>query len=229
MQEDFNISKRPIIPVNFLVVRVKSRRDRLWEIEKEDIVLEAAPGGSNIEMRELTRTIWLNPIHDKKNVHYIIVPNTELEGKQKEEERPFYLRVFASEQIELVQLPNTIETLFQNKWGPNSSGGKYGNALWCKNPQYLLNVTKPTHIKVILRKKGARRLKGVPIGFLITKAHAPTVPPASNIIGKGKDKRSTPSSMPQNGKTYAQTLATMKFTKEKGSDKIPTFELPRLA
>jgi len=97
MQEDFNISKRHIIPVNFLVVRVKSRRDRLWEIEKEDIVLEAAPGGSNVEMRELTRTIWLNPIHDKKNVHYIIVPNTELEGKQKEEERPFYLRVFASE------------------------------------------------------------------------------------------------------------------------------------
>jgi hypothetical protein len=102
MQEDFNISKRPIIPVNFLVVRVKSRRDRLWEIERDDIVLEAAPNGSSVERRELTRTLWLTPQHDKKDVHYIIVPNTELEGKQKEEERPFYLRVFASESIELV-------------------------------------------------------------------------------------------------------------------------------
>jgi len=61
MQEDFNISKRPIIPVNYLVVRVKSRRDRLWNIEKEDIVLEAAPGGSSVELRELTRTLWLLP------------------------------------------------------------------------------------------------------------------------------------------------------------------------
>jgi len=49
MQEDFNISKRPIIPVNFLVVRVKSRRDRLWEVEKDDVVLEAARGGSSVE------------------------------------------------------------------------------------------------------------------------------------------------------------------------------------
>ena len=54
MQEDFNISKRPIIPVNFLVVRVKSKRDRLWEINKDDIVLEAAPGGSSNDQRELT-------------------------------------------------------------------------------------------------------------------------------------------------------------------------------
>ena len=54
MQEDFNISKRPIIPVNFLVVRVKSKRDRLWEINKDDIVLEAAHGGSSTDQRELT-------------------------------------------------------------------------------------------------------------------------------------------------------------------------------
>lgn len=49
MQEDFNISKRPIIPVNFLVVRVKSRRDRLWEVVKDDVVLEAARGGSSVD------------------------------------------------------------------------------------------------------------------------------------------------------------------------------------
>lgn len=42
MQEDEKISNRPYIPVNFLVVRVKSKRDRLWEINPEDIVLEAA-------------------------------------------------------------------------------------------------------------------------------------------------------------------------------------------
>lgn len=39
MQEDEKISKRPYIPVNFMVVRVKSKRDRLWEVDKDDIVL----------------------------------------------------------------------------------------------------------------------------------------------------------------------------------------------
>lgn len=44
MQEDEKISKRPYIPVNFLVVRVKSKRERLWEVDKDDIVLEAGEG-----------------------------------------------------------------------------------------------------------------------------------------------------------------------------------------
>jgi len=123
----------------------------------------------------------------------------------------------------------TVETSFQNKWSANTSGGKLGNHLWCRNPQYFLNITKPTHIKIILRKKGARRMRGVPIGFTITKANSPTVPPESTIIGKGKKGVTMPTSMTVNGKTYAQTLATMNFKKEKGSDNIPEFELPRLA
>jgi hypothetical protein len=48
MQEDEKISKRPYIPVNFMIVRVKSKRDRLWEVNKEDIVLQAAEGGQRL-------------------------------------------------------------------------------------------------------------------------------------------------------------------------------------
>ena len=44
MQEDIAISGKPYIPVNFLVVRVKSKRDGLWEVDKDDIVFEAATG-----------------------------------------------------------------------------------------------------------------------------------------------------------------------------------------
>jgi calpain-9 len=33
MQEDFNTSKKEYIPVNFTVVRVKSKRDRLYELD----------------------------------------------------------------------------------------------------------------------------------------------------------------------------------------------------
>ena len=109
MQEDEKVSKRPYIPVNFLVVRVKSKRDRLWEINKSDIVLEASEGSQRFGQREITKTCWLTPEHDKKPVHYMIIPNTETTQNKKDEERPFFLRVFSSDPIDLVQLPDTIE------------------------------------------------------------------------------------------------------------------------
>jgi len=45
MQEDEKMTKKPYIPVNFLLVRVTSKKDRLWEVDKDDIMLEAATGG----------------------------------------------------------------------------------------------------------------------------------------------------------------------------------------
>ena len=44
MQEDSALSNNKYIPVNFLVVRVRSKRDRLWEVDRDDIELEAAKG-----------------------------------------------------------------------------------------------------------------------------------------------------------------------------------------
>jgi hypothetical protein len=140
MQEDFKVTGRPIIPVNFLVVRVKQKWNRLWELSREDIVHEAAPGGSAPNQRELTVSLTLSPVHEKKNVHYIIVPNTEIDGKSKEEERPFHLRIFASEALDFYQLPTTVELAFQNKWSGTTAGGKRimdngkENQLWSRNP-----------------------------------------------------------------------------------------------
>jgi hypothetical protein len=102
------------------------------------------------------------------------------------------------------------------------------NQQWCKNPQYFLNITKPTHLKIILRKTNNKRQKGNPIGVVIARAEAPTTPPASTIIGKGKDKRSMLSSLSINGKSYAQTLSGMKYSKEKRSENVPDFEPPKL-
>jgi hypothetical protein len=39
----------------------------------------------------------LTPEYDKKPVHYMIIPNTENNQNKKEEERPFFLRLFSSE------------------------------------------------------------------------------------------------------------------------------------
>ena len=140
MQEDEKVSKRPYIPVNFLVVRVKSRRDRLWEIKKEDIVMEASEGHQRFGQREITKNCVLLPEHDKKPVHYMIIPNTEDTQNKKDEERPFFLRIFASEPIDLVQMPNTIEQQFKGKWSTTTAGGRRidekgkENQFWCRNP-----------------------------------------------------------------------------------------------
>ena len=48
------------------------------------------------------------------------------------------------------------------------------NQYWCRNPQYFLNITKPSHLKFILRKKGGKRFRGIPIGLTVTKAQPPT-------------------------------------------------------
>jgi len=92
-----------------------------------------------------------------------------------------------------VQLPHTLEQQYQGKWTLQTSGGKRvhdngkDNQFWCRNPQYFLNITKPTHLKIILKKKGGRRIKGHPIGITVTKAFPPTNPPAAKIIKPGKE------------------------------------------
>jgi hypothetical protein len=234
MQEDIAISGKPYIPVNFLIVRVKSKRDRLWEVDKDDIVYEAASGIQRFKQREITCQLWLSPTHEKKNVHYIIVPNIESSPYNKSDERPFFLRLFSSDPVDMVELPQTIRQEYTSKWGQNTAGGRRvfdngkENQFWCRNPQYFLNITKPTHLKIILRKKGGRRIKGVPIGLTMTKAHPPTMPPAATIIGKGKDrgKVTLPSTLPGRG-NYAATLKQT-IKKEQGSDNIPDFEPPAL-
>ena len=61
-----------------------------------------------------------------------------------------------------------------------------------------MNITKPTHLKIILKKKGGKKIKGVPIGITVTKAFPPTNPPAAKIIKPGKDK--------QGGRTMASSV-----------------------
>lgn len=91
-----------------------------------------------------------------------------------------------------------------------------------------MNITKPTHLKIILKRKGGRRFRGVPIGITVTKAHPPTDPPAAKIIKPGKDKGTGGAMASSLGKTatYAKTLALV-GKKERG-DNIPEFEPPKL-
>jgi hypothetical protein len=43
----------------------------------------------------------------------MIVPNTDNTQVKKDMERPFFLRIFSSDPIDLVQLPDTIQLEFK--------------------------------------------------------------------------------------------------------------------
>ena len=74
-------------------------------------------------------------------------------------------------------------------------------------------------MKIILKKKGGRRIK-YPIGLVVTKAFSPTTPPATQIVtGKGNKGSKMISSIPKNGLTYAESLR--QTGKVEQGEKIP--------
>ena len=103
--------------------------------------------------REITKTISLAPPEKKEIGHYIIVPN-EMTGPLHKEERPFWLRIFSSDKISVVALPQTHQCSEKGEWTLETNGGKRAldngteNPDWCQNPQFFLNLKENTHLKV---------------------------------------------------------------------------------
>jgi len=48
-------------------------------------VMEAATGSQRFGAREITKSVWLTPEHEKKPCHYMIIPNTESSANKAEE------------------------------------------------------------------------------------------------------------------------------------------------
>jgi hypothetical protein len=89
-----------------------------------------------------------------------------------------------------------------------------------------LNIQRPTHLKIILKKKGGKKFKGVPIGVVVTKANSPTTQPATQIVTNQYGNKKALSSIPNGGMTYAESLRQQ--VKQVNTEKIPEFEHPRL-
>ena len=100
MQEDEKLCKSNYIKCNFMVIASKSRKNRIWERpSNNDIVAEAHHKVENLnQMREITHLVTLKKFEQKSFGYYIIIPNTITENK-REENRPFWLRLFSSEKV----------------------------------------------------------------------------------------------------------------------------------
>ena len=183
MQADQRLSGLQYIPCNFLVIKTADKKNRIWEKDKDDVIASAAEGMQRVGQREITKDILLEVPEGKKEAHFIIVPNLEIDGKrlesevQKKKGRQFWLRIFAQNPLQVQELADTFEVIDKGEWNEVTAGGRRvvrdgrDNPLWCRNPQYFLNVSAVTLLKVILRKIGRfRQAKGHPVGIVVCQA-----------------------------------------------------------
>lgn len=94
-----------------MVIANKGRLSRIWERPpNQDIMIELNPRGDVQAQREVTSYFVLKPFEGKPSGTYMIVPNMNLIENRKEEKRNFYIRIFSSDKIDILEMPETIET-----------------------------------------------------------------------------------------------------------------------
>jgi hypothetical protein len=178
MQEDKRGTdgKNKYVPCNFIVVRCAGKHTRIWEMpEAKNIIVDASKTKDVKAMydkgdirREVTCKIDLAPFENKSYGYYIIIPFTMEESASKKAgtRRLFWLRVFSNEEINIEQVKETQMVEEKGEWtekkpcgpmyllnqdseikDPSLKHYKF-NPYWCQNPQYFLNITQPTHLKV---------------------------------------------------------------------------------
>ena len=131
--------------------------------------------------------MFLEVPEGQRDAMFIIVPNIVMDPKEsmaktaKGKGRQFWLRLFSQHPIDVSELPETVEVpTFKGDWDASTAGGKrllrsgLDNPLWCKNPQYFLNLSTATSLKIILRKMaGKRKARTNTVGIVICKAPMP--------------------------------------------------------
>ena len=126
------------------------------------------------EKREILKKLKLELEEKKKEQNFIIVPHLI---DPSTGDREFWVRITTSDPIEVCLLPETLETEKRGKWnkefkqGPRLINGCIENPNWCENQQFFLNLERPTHVKIVLKRLTALKKKnlGANIGMLITK------------------------------------------------------------
>lgn len=94
-----------------MLVKAKQKSNRIWTMPKEEDIMVTAypintdPSDISIE-REVTQTVTLNTQPNKKNGYYILIPNMATELRRGGAKN-FWLRIFASQGIEVEQFPES--------------------------------------------------------------------------------------------------------------------------
>ncbi len=128
-----------------------------------------------LPQREILKKLKLELEEKKKEQNFVIVPHMV---DASAGDRQFWVRIFSSDPIEVCLLPETIEVEERGGWskdlkqGPRMLEGGFENPNWCENPQFFVNLKRPTHVKIVLKRLTGLKKKnlGANIGVLITKS-----------------------------------------------------------
>jgi hypothetical protein len=124
-------------------------------------------------------SVLLEPLPNQLNTFFTILlfVNMKKSDKNQPLQIPYNLKAVSNRKIEIESLPPTIEQVIEDQWEATSSGGPYclnpdgtgENVSWCFNPQYLLNFTAPTSLKIILQKTGKnlKKIKETRLGLSV--------------------------------------------------------------
>jgi calpain len=188
IQEDDKLSGKSYQPYNFIILLCSGKYSRVWDIKKENVIKKAITNKDSETSREivcqLTYQECLDILAIKKkkkvitkleNIYVNLVPYQEYTKKNEIEksnqtiifkqcmlEGTYWIRIFSSESLGIVELPpsyqKTIDHNFnETSWGgsrflPNSNEERlYENPYWPINPQFLLKFNSGTKMKIILR------------------------------------------------------------------------------
>lgn len=190
MQEDEKLSLNPYEPVNFLIMLSSGKYSRVWDIKDENIVKRAVVNTTDQEpCREIIcqlnyfevlqklaekrkkkvitkyESIFINLIpYQEYKIKYDIEKTNQLRNfKQFSQDGVYWLRIFSSESIGILELPQSYEKTIEYKFSDTTYGGSrflpestaerlIENQYWPLNPQFLLKFELGTSLKVIARK-----------------------------------------------------------------------------
>ena len=189
MQEDEKLSQNPYQTCNFIIMLCSGKYTRVWDIKKENIIKKALNTAEKEANREIIchlnyfevlqklaekrkkkvitkyESVYINLIpYQEYNVKYEIEKSNQTRiFKQISKEGIYWLRIFSSENIGILELPPSYEKTIDHKFSDISYGGSrfmpessqeklIENQFWPLNPQFLLKFDVGTSLKVILRK-----------------------------------------------------------------------------
>lgn len=143
MQEDEKLTKIAYVPCDFMVVKNKNRNNRIWERPlPSDILIEANKETAN-PPREITQQVNLKRFEGKNYGYYMVIPNMIPVGEKdlkKDEKRVFFLRIFSSEPVEVVEMPETVEVSLKDNGATTTVEVKESS---------IMAKTTPTGVKIL--------------------------------------------------------------------------------
>ena len=234
MQEDEKLSNLSYQNCNFIIMLCSGKYSRVWDVKDENIIKRAinTDGQPNQSREILTQLDYYEVIkklaikRKKKvitkfeSVHINLIPYIEFTNKYEIEKagahtkifKPlskdgiYYLRIFSSEAINILELPRPFEITMDHKWiegtcggrrfisdsSDNKSGKLIENQYWPMNPQFLLRFDKGTNLKVIIKKTTGTFSAESKIGLIITKpdTNIYNICPLKNLKATGNYKKS---------------------------------------